>query len=273
MLNNVDELSAKKIFDEFSCRIDKSLGQNFLFDEKINQKIVLAAGDLSGKVVTEVGPGPGGLTLEILKQDIKKMYIIELDRHWSSVWKNLGSLFFPKLEIIECDALLCDFKKINPDIIISNLPYNISTELLVKWLKELDYYEKLVLMFQKEVADRLCAVPSTKSYGRLSVFAQCQSQIEKVFDLEPGSFFPRPKVKSSVVKFSPKLKKIDDILQFSRFITAAFAHRRKTVIKPMSVFFSNPEHVLQKLGYNKNTRAEEISVEDYTKLYLMRNVF
>jgi 16S rRNA (adenine1518-N6/adenine1519-N6)-dimethyltransferase len=124
-------------------------------------------------------------------------------------------------------------------------------------------------MFQKEVADRLYAVPATKSYGRLSVLTQCKTHIEKVFDLEPGSFFPPPKIKSSVVKLTPNLKKISDFRALSNLLSVAFAHRRKTVTKPLSTFFQNPEHVLQELGYDKNTRAEEISVDDYIKLLQM----
>jgi 16S rRNA (adenine1518-N6/adenine1519-N6)-dimethyltransferase len=265
--SKTNDLSAKKIFDAFPCRAEKRFGQNFLFDEKINRKIVSAAGDLSGKIVAEVGPGPGGLTLEILKHDIKKLYVVELDPHWSNVWKSLASSSFSNLEVIECDALQLDFKNLAVNVIISNLPYNISTALLIKWLGEFDFYEKLVLMFQKEVADRLCAVPSTKSYGRLSVLTQCKSHVEKVFDLEPGSFFPPPKIKSSVVKFTPNLKKIDDFCAFSNLLAVAFAHRRKTVIKSLSVFFQNPTHILRELGYDKNTRAEEISVDDYIKIF------
>ncbi|MDR1235744.1 MAG: 16S rRNA (adenine(1518)-N(6)/adenine(1519)-N(6))-dimethyltransferase RsmA [Holosporaceae bacterium] len=265
------ELSAKKIFGAFPRRAEKRFGQNFLFDEKINRKIVSSAGDLSGKVVAEVGPGPGGLTLEILKHDIKKLYIVEVDPHWSRVWKNLGASFFEKSEVIECDALQCNFKDLAPDVIISNLPYNISTTLLVKWLKELDFCEKLILMFQKEVAERLYAVPATKSYGRLSVLAQSRSRVEKVFDLEPGSFFPAPKVKSAVLKFTLHSERPCDFCLFSDLLAAVFAHRRKVAVKSLSDFFPDPERVLVELGYNKNTRAEEISVKDYIELMRKKN--
>jgi 16S rRNA (adenine1518-N6/adenine1519-N6)-dimethyltransferase len=265
----VEKLSAKKIFDTFFHRVNKKFGQNFLFDEKINRKIVSTAGNLAGKTVAEVGPGPGGLTLEILKHDIKKIYVIEIDKHWSSVWKNLRPLFNGKLEVIEKNALEFDFPSIAPDAIISNLPYNISTQLLFRWLKEFNLYECLVLMFQKEVADRLYAIPSTKQYGKLSVLTQWKSRPAKIFDVEPGSFLPAPKIKSTVVKFTPYKKKCtsNDFLLFSNLLTNVFMHRRKIIIKTLAKFVPHPEQLLLSLGYDKNTRAEEITVDDYVKIY------
>jgi 16S rRNA (adenine1518-N6/adenine1519-N6)-dimethyltransferase len=268
ILQNDGHLSAKKIFHAFPAKVEKKFGQNFLFDEKINRKIVAVAGDLTGKTVAEVGPGPGGLTLEILKRNIKKLYVVEFDPHWSAVWRELSPSFGGKLEVIEKDALEFDFKSVAPNAIISNLPYNISTRLLADWLKESDFYETFVLMFQKEVADRLCAVPSTKAYGRLSVLTQWKTSVAKAFDLEAGSFFPPPKVRSSVVKLIPhsKNRSSGDFDLFSDLLASAFACRRKTVAKSLSKFFQNPENVLREFGYDKNVRAEEISVEDYVEL-------
>jgi 16S rRNA (adenine1518-N6/adenine1519-N6)-dimethyltransferase len=266
-LNDPAKLSAKIIFDQFPRRIEKKFGQNFLFDEKINRKIVSMAGNLDGKIVVEVGPGPGGLTLEILKHSLKKMYIVELDPHWSGVWRDLSPLFEGKLEIIEADALRFDFKSVSPHIIISNLPYNVSLALLLKWLKELNSYENLILMFQKEVADRLCAIPSTKAYGKLSVLTQYVAQVKKVFDVESGSFFPAPKVKSTVVRIAPHLKYGMWNDAFVDLLTSAFSCRRKTVIKSLSRFLKDPGQTLLQMGYNANTRAEEITVEDYAKLF------
>jgi 16S rRNA (adenine1518-N6/adenine1519-N6)-dimethyltransferase len=270
-----DKLSAKKIFDAFFHETSKKLGQNFLFDKKINGKIVSAAGNLTGKVIVEVGPGPGGLTLEILKHDVEKLYVVEIDRHWSDVWKNLCPLFRGKLEVIERNALEFDFQSIAPHVIISNLPYNISTQLLFKWLREFDLYESLVLMFQKEVADRLYAVPSTKSYGKLSVLTQWRSHVTKAFDVKPGSFFPSPKIRSTVVKFMPYKKKCppDDFLFFSNLLTDVFMHRRKTILKALSKFVLYPEQFLLNLGYHKNTRAEEITVEDYIKTMVSSQIY
>ncbi|MDR2158070.1 MAG: 16S rRNA (adenine(1518)-N(6)/adenine(1519)-N(6))-dimethyltransferase RsmA [Holosporaceae bacterium] len=267
-LDNLEELSAKKIFDGFFGGVRKKFGQNFLFDEKINRKIVSVAGDLTGKVVAEVGPGPGGLTLEILKQDIKKLYVIELDPHWSEVWRNLARLFNGKLEVIEQDALGFCFKNISPHAIISNLPYNISTQLLFKWLEEFHLYECLVLTFQKEVADRLRAKPSTKAYGKLSVLTQWKSRVSKAFDLKAGAFFPAPEVKSTAMKFIPygANDMYANFNLFSNLLTAAFQHPRKVVIKSLSKFLQNPEDSLLKLGYGKNARAGEIALDDYIEI-------
>jgi 16S rRNA (adenine1518-N6/adenine1519-N6)-dimethyltransferase len=249
------------------CAIKKKFGQHFLFDAKINRKIVSLAGDLRDKVVVEVGPGPGGLTLEILKQAVKKVILVEIDSHWCNVWNNLGAQFDRKVEILEQDALLCDYKSISPDVIISNLPYNISVPLLCKWLTELNTFENLILMFQKEVADRLCTQPATKAYGKLSVMVQHLVKIEKIFEVEPGSFLPAPKVKSTVIKITPHLNPRVWSDSFLTLLTHAFAYRRKTVAKTLTKFIKNPEQTLRDLGYDANARAEEISVEDYAKLH------
>ncbi|MDR2766389.1 MAG: 16S rRNA (adenine(1518)-N(6)/adenine(1519)-N(6))-dimethyltransferase RsmA [Holosporaceae bacterium] len=265
-----EELSARKIFATYCFAVRRSFGQNFLFDEKINGRIVAAAGDLDGKIVAEIGPGPGGLTLEILKRNVKKLYLLELDRDWIDVWRSLEHLFHGRLEIIGADAVKFDMETISPDVIISNLPYNISTPLLFRWLPKFDAYEQLLLMFQKEVADRLYATPSTKAYGKLSVLTQWKSQVCKIFDLEPGSFFPPPKVKSTLVKFVPyggdRLQSREKYHLFVELLTSAFAHRRKVVAKAFAEFLNDPTRMLMELGYDENVRAEQISVEDYVKI-------
>jgi 16S rRNA (adenine1518-N6/adenine1519-N6)-dimethyltransferase len=265
LFHSSDQLTAKKIFDTFQNRTTKKFGQNFLFDVNVNRKIVSSAGDLTDKVVMEVGPGPGGITLEILKQPIKKLFIVEVDSRWAEVWRKLSELFEGKLEVIEKDALKFSEEEISPQVIISNLPYNISTVLLTKWLENFERYEKLVLMFQKEVADRLYAKPCTKSYGKLSVLTQWKSKAEKVFDLEPGCFTPPPKVRSTVVKFTPK-KTIEDYKLFSSVLNDAFLHRRKLLTKILRKYSENIEEILKNLGYSRLVRAEEISVENFQKL-------
>lgn len=265
LFHSSDQLTAKKIFDTFQNKATKKFGQNFLFDANINRKIVAFGGDLTDKVVMEVGPGPGGITLEILKQPIKKLFVVEVDRRWAEVWRELSELFKGKLEVIEEDALKFNEEEISPQIIISNLPYNISTVLLTKWLENFERYEKLVLMFQKEVADRLYAKPCTKSYGKLSVLTQWKSKVEKVFDLEPGCFTPPPKVKSTIVKFSPK-KTTENYKFFSSVLNDAFLHRRKLLTKILQKYSENIEKILQDLGYSRLVRAEEVSVENFQKL-------
>lgn len=265
LFHSCDQLTAKKIFDISLNKATKRFGQNFIFDSNINRKIVSAAGDLSDKVVMEVGPGPGGITLEILKQPIQKLFVIEIDKRWAEVWRNLKKLFDGKLEVIEKDAVNFNEEEIFPQVIISNLPYNISTVLLTKWLANFDKYEKLILMFQKEVADRLYAKTCTKSYGKLSVLTQWKSKVEKVFDLEPGCFTPPPKVKSTVVKFTPKEVE-EDYNFFSSVLNDAFLHRRKLLSKTLQKYSKNIEEILQSLGYSRLARAEEISVEGFQKL-------
>lgn len=265
LFHSSDQLTAKQVFDTFQNRTTKKFGQNFLFDANINRKIVASAGNLAGKVVMEVGPGPGGITLEILKRPIKKLFVVEIDRRWAEVWRGLSELFNGKLEVIEKDALKLREEEVFPQVIISNLPYNVSTVLLTKWLANFDKYEKLILMFQKEVADRLYAKPSTKSYGKLSVLTQWKSKVEKVFDLDPGCFTPPPKVKSTVVKFTPK-KVTEDYNFFSSVLNDAFLHRRKLLAKTLRKYAENIEEILEDLGYSRLVRAEEISVEDFQKL-------
>ncbi len=265
LFHSSDQLTAKRIFDTFQNKTTKKFGQNFLFDMNINRRIVASAGDLTDKIVMEVGPGPGGITLEILKQPIKKLFVVEVDRRWAEVWRGLSELFEGKLEVIEKDALKFNEEEISPQVIISNLPYNISTVLLTKWLENFERYEKLVLMFQKEVADRLYAKPRTKSYGRLSVLTQWRSQVEKVFDLEPGCFTPPPKVRSTVVRFTPK-KTTENYRFFSLILSDAFLHRRKLLAKTLRKYSENIEEILLDLGYSHSVRAEEVSVENFQKL-------
>lgn len=268
-----EELSAKKIFSVFQNQTEKRFGQNFLFDEKINRKIVYAAGDLTNRVVMEVGPGPGGITLEILKHPIKKLYVVEFDPRWAKAWRELSNLFDRKLEVVECDALQFDEQQISPQVIISNLPYNISSPLLFKWLRSFDKFEKLVLMFQKEVAERLFAPPNTKSYGKLSIMAQWKSSVEKVLDLEPGSFFPPPKVSSTIVKFIPYPygEDFQNFDKFSQLLNTAFLHRRKIVISSLKKFNKNIPMILANFNYPQTVRAEEISVSDYIRLMKLLN--
>lgn len=258
-------MSPKEIYERYRQQAKKNLGQNFIFDQNINRKIVDAAGDLTDKIIVEVGPGPGGLTLEILRRNIKKLYIIEYDTHWCDVWSNLQKEY-KNLELIRGDALQVDITLLNSEVVISNLPYNISTKLLYKWFEKFSSFERLILMFQKEVADRIIARPCTKDYGKLSVIAQWLSSVYKVCDLSPDVFSPPPRVYSSVLKFIPNknVQCFDKYNDFCKLLTEAFSARRKVVrknIKESAIF-----QKLVQLGYTDNTRAEEISVDDYVSL-------
>lgn len=259
-------LSPRKVYGKYRQNMRKELGQNFIFDENINKKIIDAAGDLSDKIVVEIGPGPGGLTLEILRRNVQKLYIIEYDPHWCKVWSELQRYSDGKLELIQGDAMKIDVTELKPQKIISNLPYNISTQLLYKWFENFSMFDELVLMFQKEVADRIIAKPKTKAYGQMSIVAQWLSEIEKICDLPPDVFSPPPKVHSTVLRICPKkyVPDFDKFHDFVKLLTEAFSQRRKVVRKNIR----NPMifDELLKLGYGENIRAEEISVEDYIQL-------
>lgn len=265
-------LSPQKIYNEYRQSMRKELGQNFIFDENINKKIIDAAGDLSDKTVAEIGPGPGGLTLEILRRNVRKLYIIEYDPHWCEVWRGLQQYSGGKLELIQGDAMKIDIIGLKPQKIISNLPYNISTQLLYKWFGNFPMFDELVLMFQKEVADRIIAKPKTKAYGQMSVISQWLSEIEKICDLPPDVFSPPPKVHSAVLRICPKkhVPNFDKFHDFVKLLTEVFSQRRKVVRKNIH----NPLifNELLKMGYSGNTRAEEISAEDYVRLLKILNL-
>ncbi|MDR2268514.1 MAG: 16S rRNA (adenine(1518)-N(6)/adenine(1519)-N(6))-dimethyltransferase RsmA [Holosporaceae bacterium] len=265
--------SAKEIFARYRRDASRELGQHFIFSENINKKIVAAAGDVEGKTIVEVGPGPGGITLELLKLSPRKLYLLEYDRHWAAVWRELQPDFGDKLDIIEADALHFDLYSITPQVVISNLPYNISSQLLFHWMPRFHLCEKFILMFQKEVADRLCAVPGSKDYGKLSVLVQWKSAVKKICDLEPGSFSPPPLVRSSLLRLIPhppdKVEYHESFKGFSYMMADVFAHRRKHVAKSLKKYFANPVETLSLLGYGQTTRAEQINVDDFVKIYQM----
>lgn len=258
---------SKEFFNKYRGKAKKEFGQNFIFDQAINRRIVNAAGDLSNRKVLEIGPGPGGLTFEILNCRPKQFFVIEYDDHWASAWaEQSAEQGLENFNVIHEDALKFDFNSLDIDVIISNLPYNISTQILFKILPKISKYENLILMFQKEVADRLYAQPGIKSYAKLSVLSQSVAEVRKMFDLEPGSFFPAPKVRSTVLKFTPKKNIYFDFDFLAEVTTELFRHRRKVVSKALKKFHSAPQEFLQMVGYDKATRAEEIRIEDYIKI-------
>ncbi len=260
--------SPAQIADNYGLRAIKNLGQHFLFDLNITRKICAHAGNLEGMNIIEIGPGPGGLTQAILEQNINKLVVIEFDERAIAGLEELQKHYSGKLEIINGDALDLDLREIapSPRMIMSNLPYNISTKLLTNWLDYADEFESMVLMFQKEVAERLYAEPRTKDYGRLSVITQWLSNVENLFDLPPSVFTPPPKVTSSVVKITPyktlpypaNKKKMENILR------SAFGQRRKMLRSSLKSIVK-PEQ-LEAIGIKPTARAEELSVEDFTKI-------
>lgn len=247
----------------------KSLGQNFLLDLNLTAKIVRAAGNLEGVNVIEVGPGPGGLTRPLVESAAASVTAIERDDRAVAALQPLVVAANGKLTLIPDDALKADYITLAPAprAIVANLPYNIATPLLMGWLENIAQYHSLTLMFQKEVADRLVAQPSTSSYGRLSVITQWMATAEKCIDLPPSAFTPPPKVNSSVVHLRPK-PRTDDIAfkAMERVTAAAFGQRRKMLRQSLKSLGVPAEPLLEQAGIAGTARAEEIDVAGFVRL-------
>ena len=247
----------------------KSLGQNFLIDKDILEKIVNVI-QINQKNILEIGPGTGSLTSYILKKKPKKIIVIEKDQNLA---KKLEQNFKEELKVINDDILNIDETSlINEKLtVFGNLPYNISTEILSKWIVNLNdnfWFDHLVLMFQKEVADRIISKYNTSSYGRLSVLANWKLKIIKICDIKPESFFPKPKVDSSLLLFSPKNKifKIKDPKNLEIVTRVFFSHRRKMLKKPFNQIFNGDHKILDKLKIDLNLRPQNLDFETYYKL-------
>tara|TARA_B100000902_G_scaffold138250_1_gene136462 strand:- start:778 stop:1563 length:786 start_codon:yes stop_codon:yes gene_type:complete len=247
----------------------KSLGQNFLIDENILEKIINTT-EIKNKTVLEVGPGTGNLTSYILKKNPKKLCVIEKD---NTLAINLRDKFNDKLTIINDDILNIDETTLFKDkaIVFGNLPYNISTEILSKWitnLKDSFWFECLVLMFQKEVADRIVAKFNTSNYGRLSIICNWKLNIKKICDIKPYSFSPRPKIESSLLFFCPKENfiKINDPNNLEKITRVFFNQRRKMLKKPFNQLFNGNQKILDKLKIDLNLRPQNLNLDTYYNL-------
>lgn len=246
----------------------KRLGQNFLLDYNVTKKIVRLANNLEHKNVIEIGPGPGGLTRAILEQNPKQLHVVDMDKTCIKVMDDL-KVKIPTLITHHCDALKFDMKSVlsgnEKAYILSNLPYNIGTELLIQWLKTINVIEGMVLMFQKEVADRIIAPPDCKAYGRLSIISQYCCDIEHGLDLSPHYFTPPPKVHSTVLRFVPK--KDIDVSKFpflERVTSLAFGSRRKMLRSALKSIMS--EEAFVELNIDSQKRAENLTHEDFLRI-------
>jgi 16S rRNA (adenine1518-N6/adenine1519-N6)-dimethyltransferase len=245
---------------ELGIEPKRSLGQNFLISERVVQKIISSVQALNSKAILEIGPGTGALTERILT--IEKPYqVIEMDKVLAEFWRQRG------LQVTEIDALKLDWMKfdLGPETcLVSNLPYQIAARLVMELACGPGEINSMVLMFQKEVAERICAKPKTSEYGLLSVIAQLGFEVKKVCDAAPGDFYPAPKVSSRVLHFqrkqvlSPKLLKL---------VKALFANRRKIMLKQIPEPRGLILEELKKMGYNDKVRAEEIAPEDFYRLF------
>jgi 16S rRNA (adenine1518-N6/adenine1519-N6)-dimethyltransferase len=252
-------------------RADKRLGQHFLFDPSILGRIVAAAGPLAGETVLEVGPGPGGLTRAILASEAARVIAIDADPRSLAALRPLEEQQGGRLRLIEGDALALDPTSLaaaRPLVAIANLPYNVATELLMRWLAALGTFRLLVLMFQREVALRLAAAPGTADYGRLAVMAQSLCEVERLFDLPPGAFVPPPKVSSSVVRLTPRpdrpgepqRRRLEDVTR------AAFGQRRKMLRASLAGLGVDTARLLAAAGIEPTRRAETLSLVEFAAL-------
>ena len=247
----------------------KSLGQNFLTDRNVLETIVNTT-KITNKTILEIGPGTGNLTSFILKKNPKKVFVIEKD---NDLAENLNNIFANQLTIINDDVLNIDENLLFKDrvTVFGNLPYNISTEILSKWivnLKDNFWFDHLILMFQKEVADRIVAKFNTSAYGRLSILSNWKLNIKKICDIKPESFSPRPKIDSSLLFFSPKKNfyKIKDPKNLEKITRVFFSHRRKMLKKPFNQLFNGDQKVIDKLKINLNLRPQNLDFDTYYEL-------
>jgi 16S rRNA (adenine1518-N6/adenine1519-N6)-dimethyltransferase len=247
----------------------KSLGQNFLIDRNILEKIVNVV-KIKDQTILEIGPGTGNLTSFILKKKPKKIFVVEKD---DNLVNKLNDTFKDQLTIINDDVLKIKENSLfkSKVIVFGNLPYNISTEILSKWITNSEedlWFNHLVLMFQKEVADRIIAKFNTSNYGRLSIISNWKLNVEKVCDIKPESFSPRPKINSSLLFFSPRKDffKIKNPKNLEKITRIFFNHRRKMIKKPFNQLFNGNQKILNELKINLNLRPQNLDFNTYYKL-------
>ena len=248
----------------------KSLGQNFLIDQNIIDKIINII-EIKDKSILEIGPGTGNLTKNILKKKPKKLIVIEKDYELAEMLKhNLDD----NIKIINDDVLKIDENSLDTEIltVFGNLPYNISTEILCNWIVNIKnnnfWFDNLVLMFQKEVAERIIAKFNTKNYGRLSILSNWKLEIEKICDVQPSSFFPKPKIDSSILLLKPKLDffPLTNPKNLEKLTRTFFMHRRKMLKKSYNLLFNGNLEIANKLNLDLSLRPQNLNFETYYKL-------
>ncbi len=273
-MSQIDDLPPlREVIRRHHLTAKKSLGQNFLLDLNLTTRIARAAGPLEGVTVIEVGPGPGGLTRALLALGARRVIAIERDERAIAALGEIGERYPGRLEVIGGDALSFDPRPHldgSPARVVANLPYNIATALLVRWLAAEPWppwYDSLVLMFQREVAERIVAPPGSKTYGRLSVFASWRAESRILFDIAPSAFVPPPKVTSSLLRLVPRSSPLPcDRAALERVTEAAFGQRRKMLRQSLKSLGSDPAVLLAAAGIDPTARAEEIPVEGFCAL-------
>ena len=265
--------SIVEVIKKYDLRPKKSLSQNFLTDLNLSDKIVRSLGEIKNHDILEIGPGPGSLTRSLLKSGVRKVIAVEKDQQFLNPLKEIRSAYPEKLHVVHEDILSVDIKKLlKPPIkIVSNLPYNIGTKILVNFITGDEwppYWDSLTFMFQQEVADRIVSEPRTKSYGRLSVISQWRSKVKILFSINATSFIPPPKVTSAVVQFIPNREPIyckkkhvlEDILALS------FGMRRKMLRHSLKSAHSDIQNILTEINISPKARPEELSIRDFCNL-------
>jgi 16S rRNA (adenine1518-N6/adenine1519-N6)-dimethyltransferase len=246
----------------------RALGQHFLLDANLTQRIVRAAGTLTGRHVVEIGPGPGGLTRALLGSDAASVTVVELDQRAVAAMEELAAAAGGRLHVVAGDVLALDVPTLVPvpRQVVANLPYNIATPLLIGWLRQARAFERLTLMFQQEVAERICAAPDTAAYGRLSILAQWACRTELLLRIPPAAFVPPPKVFSAVVGLVPHAEQPAPALfpVMERLTAAAFGQRRKMLRGALKRL--GGEALLREAGIAPDRRAETLSVAEFDRL-------
>jgi len=260
----------RDVIAKYDLGAKKSLGQNFLLDLNLTGRIARTGGDLEQGTVIEIGPGPGGLTRALLDNGTKRLIVIERDRRCLDALAEIDAAYPGCMEIIEGDALKVDVANLGdaPRKIVANLPYNISTILLLKWIKNMQNFEKLTLMFQKEVADRICAEPGSRTYGRLSILPQWLCHVKPEFNVDRMAFTPPPKIMSTIVSFTPRavpLAPANGVI-LERVVTAAFGKRRKMLRQSLKSVSTEADKMLEISGVLPTARAETLTVEQFCAL-------
>jgi 16S rRNA (adenine1518-N6/adenine1519-N6)-dimethyltransferase len=260
----------REVIAKYELSARRALGQNFLLDLNLTGKIARSAGDLSTGTTIEIGPGPGGLTRALLRHGARQVIAIERDARCLGALAEISAAYPGRLTVVEGDALMVDCAKLGamPRRIVANLPYNIATPLLIKWLQQGPAFASLTVMVQKEVADRLIAKPRSKDYGRLSVLTQFLAKPRRLFDLPPRAFVPPPKVTSTVIELVPLAEpafpaRLGDL---ERVTQAAFGQRRKMLRQSLRSLGGDTEALMATAEITPTARAEELTVAQFAGL-------
>ena len=261
----------REIIARYGIRARRQLGQHFLLDLNLCRRIVRAAGDLAGKTVVEIGPGPGGLTRALLETGAARVISVERDPRCIDALSDLSRRYADRLDVVAGDALDFDISALagaGRVAVVANLPYNVATPLLIGWLRNVDSISAMTLMFQKEVAERIVAAPGTGAYGRLTVVAQWLCEARRAFDVAPTAFVPPPRVTSTVVHLLPRDAPLApaDMACLEAVTAAAFGRRRKMLRSALASLVENPEALLEQAGIAPTARAETLPPEAFCAL-------